>query len=268
MVKFSIVCPIKDEADLIPITLPSFYPIKPCEVILCLDKPANKRVVKAIHRVTSFLDVEDITKIIEVKRNPEYFFHQSWVRRTGFMEAESDRILTIDIDLVVNRNVLKAVDLVGKDNIGLASCSKHYPYKGFQKIWRNITYEVVRFAYPIRFTGLYAIWRPYWLDSEDQDIKKLHNPRYGSYNEVSTGEDTYLRNCMIKKHRVVYLKDIGATVLTYNIGDLPATQFEQGRYFASQGYNIFRMLAKVFLYWRMHLLSGWLYERRRMKCSK
>lgn len=262
---FSIVCPIKDEVHLIPITLPSFYAVNPSEVILCLDKPAPRQVVEVIEKVGKACKADDITRIIEVERNSEYAFHQAWVRRKGFLEAEYDRILATDIDLVINKNVLKAVELVGQDNIGLGSCSKRYPYKGFQKIWRNVAYEIVRLVYPIRFTGLYAIWRQYWLDSEDGGIKTLKNPKQGSLGVVRTGEDTYLRDCMARKHRVVYLKNVGAKVLTSNIADLPRIQFERGRYFASQSYNLMQILLKVLLYFQVYTLQGWLYEKRRTR---
>ncbi len=159
--------------------------------------------------------------------------------------------------------MLKAVELVGKNNLGLVSCSKRYPYTGMKKIWRNIAQEIVRMIYPGRFTGLYAIWRPYWLDSEDEGIKKLQNPKQGNLGDVRTGEDTYLRDCMIKKHRVIYHRDVGAKVLTTNIADLPRIQFERGRYFASQGYGFMRILLKAFLYFQFHVLLGWLYEKRR-----
>ena len=260
--QWSLVCPIKDEVDLITKTFPSFYAVNPSEVIFCFDNPPHKETYEIAKKIAD--KHEDIsTKFLFVDRDPEFAFHQAWVRRKGFLDAKYDRILTTDSDLMINKDVLKAIELVGKNNIGLVSCSKRYPYRGIHKIWRNITQEIVRMFYPVRFSGLYAIWRPYWLDSEGEGIKKLQNPKQGSFGDVRTGEDTYLRDCMVKKYRVVYLKDVGAKVLTINIADLPRIQFERGRYFASQGYGFIRVLLKVFLYFQFHVLSGWVYERRR-----
>ena len=267
-VDFSIVVPVKDEVSLIPRTLPSYYAVNPREVIICTDKPTPRKVRRVVQKVAVACDALDITRIVEVERDPEYKYHQAWVRRTGFRKAKYDRILTVDADLVINKKVLKAVELVGKDNIGLVSCSKKYPYKGIQKIWRMITQKIVNLVYPIRFTGLYAIWRPYWLDSEDEGIKRLRSPKKimdGSFEEVVFGEDVYLHNCLIKKHKGVYLRDVGAVCLTADAQDKPYVQFQIGRYFASRNYNIFQILAKSVLYLRFHVMLGWLYEKRKIK---
>jgi hypothetical protein len=267
-VDFSIVVPVKDEVDLIPTTLPSYYAVNPSEVIICTDKPTPRKVRQVVQKVAAACDALNITRIVEVERDPEYKYHQAWVRRTGFRKAKYDRILTVDVDLVINKKVLKTVELVGKDNIGLVSCSKKYPYKGIQKIWRMITQKIVNLVYPIRFTGLYAIWRPYWLDSEDKGIKRLRSPKKitdGSFEEVVFGEDVYLHNCLIKKHKGVYLRDVGAVCLTTDAQDKPYVQFQSGRYFASRNYNIFQILAKSILYLRFHVMLGWLYEKRKIK---
>jgi glycosyltransferase involved in cell wall biosynthesis len=268
MTEFSLVCPVYKEINLIPKSLPSLYNINPSEVILCFDDPIPSKETYELCKKISQQHKQTPTEFLLVKKNPEYKYHQAWVRRTGFMKAKYDRILTVDADLVINKKVLKTVELVGKDNIGLVSCSKRYPYKGIQKIWRMTTQKIVNIVYPIRFTGLYAIWRPYWLDSENEGIKNLKSQKKtvnDSYEEVTIGEDVYLHDCLIKKHKAVYLRDVGATCLTPDAQDKPYAQFQSGRYFASRNYNIFQILAKSILYLRFHVILGWLYEKRKIK---
>ncbi len=268
MTDFSLVCPVYKEGNMITNPLLSFYGLHPSELILCFDDPIPSEETYNSCREISRVHSKIPTKFLKVRRNPEYKYHQAWVRRRGFMEAKYDRILTTDADLVVNSNVLKAVKMVGKENIGLVSCSKRYPSNGIRKVWLMITQKIVNLVYPVRFTGLYAIWRPYWLDSEDEGIKNLRSPKKhyeAKDSEVVFGEDVYLRDCLVKKHRAVYLRDVGAVCLTPDAADKQYVQFQSGRYFASKHYNIFQMLAKSILYLRFHVILGWLYEKRKTK---
>ena len=259
---FSIMMSVKGEYDLLRHSLPACYSVRPAEVVLCFDKPAPANCVQLAKSIAA-QHKEIKTRIIEVERNPEWRFHQAWVRRSGFRAAEHNRILAVDADLIINRNVLKAVNLVGKDNIGLVSCSKFYPIKNPLGLWRAVAYHLARRVHFAPFTGLYAIFRPYWLDSEDEGIKKLEDPRteraLGSLAAV--GEDTYLRNCMLTRHRVVYLRDIGAHCMTRYVEDVSHVQFELGRYMAARGHTLRRTLLKAFMYARIHYLRGYLYQK-------
>ena len=292
MVEFSIVCPIKDEVDLIPRTLPSFYAVNPSEVVLCLDKPAPKHVIGVIEKVAEACKAGDMTRIIEVERNPEYAYHQAWVRRKGFMEAKHCRILTTDIDLVINRNVLKAVEMVGNDDIGLVSLNKfRYPnslIRFLRLLGTGILQKYVHFfaeAYRGRgiaattFTGLYAVWKDHWLDSEPQEeLKKLKSSKtplrrgekvvWDSDIVRATGEDTFLRDRMEEKHKVVYLPDIGGFVLTDPMEDLPVVQFKKGIYFCLSGRNLLGALARTVFRLQPHYLCGHLYGRKLVKSKK
>lgn len=276
MVEFSIVCPIKDEVDLIRRTLPSFYSVHPSEVMLCLDKPAPKHVVEVIRKVAKAYNTGDITRIVEVERNPEFAFHQAWVRRKGFLEAKHDKILTTDIDLVINKNVLKAVELVGKNDVGLVSLSKFSHPRGLTDYWRL---GVVTFLCKIlhgmldpvmattTFTGLYALWKPYWLDSEpEEEIKKLVNPKQFYRGETPsleqasaiTGEDTFLRDRMKEKHKCVYLRDMGAIDLRKGLENVPYVQYMVGQYFASQGRSFLVSFGRAVLRAQPYYLMGYL----------
>jgi hypothetical protein len=276
-INFSIVVPVKDEVDLIPWTLPSYYAVNPSEVIICTDKPVPRNVRQVIRKVAVACDALDITRIVEVERDPDWNFHQAHVRRTGFKKAKHDRILTVDIDLVINRNVLKALKLLGKNDIGLVSCSKFYYPKSLLDLWRigattflrKIVHRILDpFMEITLFTGLYAVWKPYWLDSElEEKIKKHMNPKQfyrGEYvREVPadmnpTGEDTHLRDYMSKKHRCIYLRDIGAIILRDVYENVPYVQYMKGQYFRRRGRSLFVAIGRAFLRGEPHYLRGFL----------
>ena len=138
---FSIVCPIKDEVDLLPITLPSFYFLDPSEVILCLDKPAPLHLYKMIMKIIRFLDVEGITKILEVEDNLEYNFQQAFVRRSGFVASSNDLILTTDIDLILDPEIRRCLGLINSV-VGLVSFNRiGYP-PTISSVMANLIYKV------------------------------------------------------------------------------------------------------------------------------
>ncbi len=289
-IDFSIVVPIKDEVNLIPRTLPSYYAVNPSEVVICTDKPTPRNVRQIIQKVAVACGAPDVTRIVEVERDPDWNFHQAHVRRTGFKKAKQDRILTVDIDLVINRNVLKALQLLGKNNIGLVSCSKFYYPKSLLDLWRIGTLTFLRkivhrildpFMEITLFTGLYAVWKPYWLDSESEEkIKKHMNPKQfyrGEYvREVPadvnpTGEDTFLKDCILEKHRCIYLRDVGAIMLRDVYENVPYVQYMKGQYSRRRGRSLLVAIGRAFLRAEPHYLRGFLHARarkgRRVKSS-
>jgi len=282
MRKFSIVVPIAEkDIKYLPITLPSWLSLKSDDILLCVDKPCSVQLRTAIWKISELYGKQ--TRIIEVERSSEWRFHQAHVRREGFRKAKHDVILTGDIDLVVNKNVYKAINLVGKDNIGLVSLAKfHYPRKP-SDYWREF---VILFSRKIlhalmdkimattTFTGLYAFYRPFWLDTEkEEDAKRLVNPKQFYRGEkvdfsgasAVTGEDTFLRDNMIKKYRCVYLRDIGAIDLGVSTESLPYLQYATGQYFARRGRSTLVSIGRAFLRAQPHYLKGFLMEREKMR---
>jgi len=244
--KFSIVCPIKDEVNLIQKTLPSFYAIGPSEVILCLDKPAQKQVVEIIKKVAKICNAENITRIIEVEKNPEYAFHQAWVRRKGFLAAKNDLILTTDIDIIINPRIKEHFNLI-KDDIKLISFSKFsYPIT----VRTAMAWLIQKFYYHESFTGLYVFSKSAWLETED----------FNSLKKIRRGEDTHLHECLIKKYRSMFISGIK------NINIRPK---ESKQYQFRMGWNrwrirktpLWRVILSTFLYFRPQMLSGYLKAR-------
>jgi hypothetical protein len=253
--------PVKDETALLRYSLPSCYRVRPSELIVCTDKPAPQDCVNIVKSV-ALLYPNTQTRIIEVERNPEFRFHQAWVRREGFRAAANDRILTVDVDLIINTNVLKALAMVGRDNVGGASCLTFHSVGGLLGLWRATSEQLLRWLIQSTdSTGLYCIWRPYWLDSEDERIKELENVRNANGPLVLVGEDNFLLHCMAAKHRVVCLSDIGAYCMTPYSIDLNRSQFEQGRYKQFRGTKFHRLLIQSILTARMKQVQGYIYQK-------
>ncbi len=281
--EFCVVVPVKSETELILQALPAYYALQPSEVLICTDKPCEGNVRRAVNKVAELLHAREITRIIEVDRSPEWSFHQACVRREGFKKAKLDRILTGDIDLIVNRNVYKALELVGRDDVGLVSLTKlQYPHR-LLDYWRLGTAMFLRrLAHTIAdktmgtttFSGLYALWRPYWLDSEpEEEAKKFTNPKQilrekrtiSAIPYFYAGEDTFLRDWISKKHKCIYLKNIGAIDLGASLENQPFVQYMTGAYFAQQKRSLVVSLGRSILRAQPHYLRGYMTGRSRAR---
>lgn len=255
---FSIVIPIAEgDVDLVPKTLPSWVSLGSSDVVLCVDRPASEGLLLAIENLARR---NPKIRVLEVPENPEWKFRLAYIRREGLRAAKFDKILTGDIDIVVNDNCLRAVGMVGDKNVGLVSISKRRGAGTLGESIRNASKMVVKVLRGRRFfTGLYALYRPYWLDSEDQEQVKgaQHPERGGSPGGGFTylGEDVILRNAMATKHTILYLNDVGGTDLRTSLEDRAPIQAKLGaRYYRDEkamGY----VLAQSILYARGTMLG-------------
>ena len=272
--KFSIVVPSR-ESDFILIkkNLLSYLTVGAEEFLLCVDDDSSEEFIDNVNNLYEKLkkkhtDISSL-RIIRVERRPDFQFHQAWVRRKGFLSAKNDYILTGDIDLFINKKVVKAIETVGQNNIGLASLQK-FPFQSnlrfsFITIWRMMYQTLIRATYRDVFTGLYALYRPYWLDTEDEKIKNLKNAKYAGLKGSMLGEDTYLRDCMEKKHKCAYLRYVGAVDLGIALHDNPRMQIALGRYYFQQGKSLYHAFLAGFLYAHPEAIVGYLYEKERVK---
>lgn len=259
--EFSIVMPIKSEDYLLSKTLRACYELNPNEIIFCLDEPLDKKLVRSINEISKNFNYLDKIKIIAVPKTSDYLFHQAKVRREGFRQAKHDRILTVDVDTVINKNVLKAISMVGNNNVGFVSCSTSHSKNGFANLWRNFAFKIANKISPPKFTGLYALWRPYWLETEDENVKSLPNARNAKGGFALIGEDAYLYNCMKSKYKCIHISDFGGYCLRSDCNDLPNVQFETGRFYAKK-FNLLSVLLRSILFLRPHVLKGYLHQKK------
>ncbi len=278
--KFSIVVPVKDEISLLKRTLPSYYSVEPNEVLICTDKPVLKKIKKTVNAIAELYRAGHFTKIVEIEKDPEWFYHQAHVRREGFHKAKYNKILTVDIDLLINKNVHKALDIVGINNVGLISLKKFKKPRDILSfwscIWTTLYWNLYKLFGSLKssqgFTGLYAIWRPYWLKSEpEEDVKRLVNPKQLFTGEIQdlknasaiTGEDSFLRYCMMKEFKVRHLDDIGAVDLGLPPISLPYLLFRRGQDVAKYGGSFIKCIVRSLLTAQPLYLMGYLHERRK-----
>jgi hypothetical protein len=243
---FSMMCPIKNEVNLIPYTLPSFYAIKPSEIILCFDNPPDEKALLTAKKISErYRDIK--TLFVFVSRDNSYHFHQALVRRSGFMMAKNDIILTVDIDTILDTNVTKFFDLIGKNGVMLVSFAKiSYPISH-----RYLIARLIQTFYKHKsFTGLYAFSKKAWLETED----------INSLKKIPRGEDTHLHQSIIKRYRDAFVPS------TKNIVLRPK---ESKTYQMLMGFNrwnirrtsLVKVLISSFLYFRPYMLFGYLKAR-------
>ena len=255
---FSVVIPVRDEAELIEGCFRSVAALSPDEVIFCLDDPPHEMTVLEIMRLREALGFGKKVRILPVSRNKEYKFHQALVRRRGFLSACNDLILTVDIDNIVNQNVFRALELVGKDKIGFASCLTMHSAQGIFGVWRRLGFLLSDKLVGPGLTGLYALWRPYWLQtSELETVKGLADARRARGQLALDGEDAHLCREMARLYRCVHLPVYGARCVRDDCNDIPRVQYEIGRYYA-EVYGFFRVLIISVILARFHLLRGYI----------
>ncbi|OLS19463.1 MAG: hypothetical protein HeimC3_45430 [Candidatus Heimdallarchaeota archaeon LC_3] len=287
--KFTIVAPIKDEVERLKRSLPYYYKTGADEVIICTDDPSPPLILEAVKKLAIKHGKLKDTKVLAVSRSLEFKYHQAWVRRLGFKTARNDIVMAADIDLYLNKNVLEAVKLVGKNNIGLVSLYKFKQPYNLETFLRTIGDFLLKITYIILlnkvpkgsglymslFTGLYAMYRPYWENSEDEGIKRVHPPFHKAsekqrreINEIGLGEDTYLRDCMEKKHRVISLSKLGGVVMDREKQYHPKVQFDRGRYSARKGRSYLGAIVHTIAHIEPEYLKGFLHEKVMMKNVK
>ena len=272
--KFSIVVPSREtDFPYLKNNLESYLNVESEEVLLCVDDDISQDFQNQIFSLYDSIKKKNneisALEIIKVERREDFKFHQAWVRRKGFLKAKNDVILTGDIDLYINKKVTEAIKIVGKNEIGLASLQKfplHSNLMGsFLTIWRLMYQMFLRATYYRVFTGLYALYRPYWLETEDDGIKNLKNVKYAGIKASTLGEDTYLRDCMNRKYRCVYLRSVGATDYGIALHDDPKMQFATGRYYFHKGMSLSGVLLASFTYFHPQSIAGYLYEKERVR---
>ncbi len=187
--KASLVCPIHNEASMLPYTLRSMLSFGCDEVLFGLDRCSDESedmilaASKAIHPRSLVL------RRFNGDEGADWRFRPAYLRRELYGMAENDVILNTSGDIWLDPKMGRHLDLI-PNNYGLISF--HY----FEKPWNIQCFEralITKFV--PGFAGLLAFSKKAWLDTEDMENLKL----------VKLGEDTHLQLAIKKKYRVRHI---------------------------------------------------------------
>ncbi len=244
---WSAVIAVKDETNFLRVCLQSCWKLNPDEVIICTDHPAPDNILKVIREVNSK------SIVLEVRKNNSYRFHQAWVKRQGLRKARNDRVLVVDVDQSLTKGCLKAIGLVGNGEIGMVSLTKVLYPIGVSRFLRCLFAFIILRLRPT-FTGLYAVYKPYWLETEEEDsLKQISDPKYSK--SYARGEDGHIHDAMLKRYRVTVLRTIGCFALSDQIEEIPSIQVKIGK--VQRKKNVLRMVFQAIAFLRPYLLKGY-----------
>jgi hypothetical protein len=271
--EWSVVLPLKDELGFLNLSLPSVLQMKPSEVVLCLDFGASPKIEEYSRVKCEEYDVS--LKVLYLKRNPDWKFHQYYVRWMGYRAATYDKIFTFDVDCVLYPDrIMVGYDMIGKDNFTFVTFRKKLIYMGVVNSLRSALYEIRRLIprkrisvnkETVPFIGIYWLYRPYYFNLIHEDVARdIFNGEDTLASYLITSQDTY-------KH--IHMDEIVACwSLREGNEDLSWRQEQLGIYLgclsrrrttlASQGFSMIRLLL-MFL-WKIYprTVEGYFIGRR------
>ena len=193
--KFSVVMPIRNEEEFLPHSLPSVYRLEQDEVVLLFDRCTNGSlsIAKAIAKIFNYTKK---TRFIEVWEKCSWIFRVAWLRRYGFNLARHDTILTTDADQVLDPEIRRHFNLIGRDSVGLISFGRiDYPfsYQGLIAIF--IERYILRILCPQKVLhACYVFSKKCWTETENQELVE----------SALRAEDVHLQLSMSKKYMRKY----------------------------------------------------------------
>lgn len=239
--RFSVVMPVKNEANLLCYSLPSIYLLEPNEVILVMEP--NEATLKVAKNIAGKFSQTETRMLILTEATPNWRNRHAYARRKGFMEAKNDTVLTTDVDKIVDPNVKQYLHLIGKNGVGLISFGEtSYPFD-FKVFVDRI---IQKFYGRSSFMGLYAFSKKAWLETES----------LLSASRIFTSEDTHLHEWMKRKYRILFVTS------TKNINLRPKEsktyQFLMGVERRRHGSSLLKVLVSSFLHLRPLTVLGFL----------
>ncbi|MCW4035375.1 MAG: hypothetical protein CW716_00060 [Candidatus Bathyarchaeum sp.] len=244
---FSVVMPIHNEADMLPLSLPTVYHLVPSEVILIFDNcsDASEQVAEKIiskydpqHRIT--VCINDVPTTIEHKERLSYLM------RLGMDSAFYRVVLVTAADIMLDPEIRLFMSQITK-----------FPFMSFDHVdypvnWRTLVKRGLRFL-PLwkdeRLSGIYAVNLNVRAECEDQEKVK----------SIELGEDTLMQQCIQAKYPTKFFYVNNIHLRPKEDSD---RQYRRGlSYWKTAKRGFFKTVVSAVISGRFCLIKGYIHAR-------
>ncbi|PVX23467.1 MAG: hypothetical protein CW716_12115 [Candidatus Bathyarchaeum sp.] len=187
-VKFSVVMAIHNEADMLPLSLPTVYNLRPSEVILIFDNCTDNSEEVAKKIITKYDPLNQITRCInDPPKEIEHKFRIAYLKRLGMDLAKYNFVLVSDADTILDPKIHDLMNQITQ-----------FPFMSFERVdfpvnWRTLIKNGLNFL-PLwtddQVSGIYAV--DLKVRAECEDPKKVKS--------IEQGEDTLMHQCIKAKY--------------------------------------------------------------------
>ena len=232
--KFSLVVAIRDtpqERDFVIKSFRAAEALRPAETIIGVDDPASPEFLDMIEDAVS---EHTVPRIIRVSHSDEWIMHLAHVIHECYKTAHYQKVLTYNIDTILQKRILSGYGIVGPD-IPLVM----YQEKRLSKKPRDVVTGIIYRLHQIINTpdsGTFWMHKQAYFDHVDSV----------EFQNIANGYDTFLIECMCSAGvRVVADSSIGAHCLDYSNNDIPWRQFANGVWWGANRDKFTGYLASV-----------------------
>jgi len=177
---FTVICPIHNEAEMLPITLQSIYNLRPSEAIFCLDRCTDS-TYDIVKRYREHYSKNTDTRLREYsdEEGSGWRSRVPFLRTDAYLHTRKEVILNTDADIRLDPNIGGCLDLIPSHYRLISFGYLDYPWN-IQEFLRAIISELT----PVHgYAGLFAFCRKAWLETRDAEVMK----------KLLRNEDTYLQ---------------------------------------------------------------------------
>lgn len=248
-VAFSVILPIHNEKKHLALSLPSIFKLKPDEIIFLFDHctdGSKKLAGRIIHKFNFW----DKCTLIIPPDSPDWKNRIAFLRRYGTNKAQNDLVLFTAADMILDPQIKKYFELLGKHNIQLLS----FMHIDYPVNWRNLIKRVMitsRLAvYPTQRWLAGVMYYSRQVAEELEDMESIKN--------CVSGEDTHLHHAIQTKYRSCCLN-------TKNLHLRPRGTSQDymcgGLYWSVTRRSLFVTLCSTLFFLRLNLWRGYVHER-------